>query len=104
MGVSQEKYPNQEIPAPIKILLWIFTPRTPGIADLGEGPAAHSERASQADLPRGAKAVGRAERARICCAEDQALPEKGAHLDMCLCHRCSFDVQWRQLRPIVRQT
>ncbi len=29
-GVSQEKYPNQEIPAPIKILLWIFTPAPPG--------------------------------------------------------------------------
>lgn len=30
MGVSQEKYPHQEIPAPIKILLWIFTPAPPG--------------------------------------------------------------------------
>ncbi|CAK0787852.1 hypothetical protein CVIRNUC_011074 [Coccomyxa viridis] len=26
----QEKYPNQEIPAPIKLLLWIFTPAPPG--------------------------------------------------------------------------
>ena len=28
--VMQEKYPNQEIPAPIKLLLWIFTPAPPG--------------------------------------------------------------------------
>ncbi len=26
----QEKYPNQEIPAPVKLLLWIFTPAPPG--------------------------------------------------------------------------
>ena len=26
----QEKYPNQDIPAPIQLLLWIFTPAPPG--------------------------------------------------------------------------
>ena len=26
----QEKYPNQEIPVPIQLLLWIFTPAPPG--------------------------------------------------------------------------
>ena len=29
-ALMQEKYPNQEIPAPIKLLLWIFTPAPPG--------------------------------------------------------------------------
>ena len=53
-ALMQEKYPNQEIPAPIKLLLWIFTPAPPGTPIWLVRAASHS---SSETWPLSSKAV-----------------------------------------------
>ena len=93
VGVLQEKYPNHEIPAPIKILLWIFTPAPPGSPIWVKVPRRILNAPAKLIFPAAPKLLG-AQNVRA-YAVQKIKPYLKKVRSWTLSYHCSVNVQWR---------